>query len=292
MRAVHPRVMQVGMFSPREALAFLSTKLLADPDQWIGALDLASDLGCLPIALAHAAALMAETGLDCRQYRTRFADRMVRLAGGHAGDLPSIVAATWSLSVELAEQISPGELARPALALVAMLDPVGIPGAVLTSQAARDYLSRYRDGPPVDEMQARAALYNLARAGLVSIDATSAARTVRIHALVQATVRQNLTNAESDEVARVAAEALLQTWPQPEVPASFEQAMRDCTARLHEVAGRLLWTPECYPLLLRAGQSLETGRLAARPPPTGSRCSTPASQAGPATSTRSRLATG
>ena len=261
VRALHPRVVQVGMFSPREALAYLSTKLQADPDQWIGALDLAGDLGCLPIALAHAAALMAETGLDCREYRRRFADRMMRLAGGHAGDLPSIVAATWSLGVELAEQIPPGELTRPALALAAMLDPNGIPGAVLTSQAACAYLSHYRDGPPVDETQARAALYSLARAGLVSIDATSAARTVRIHALVQATVQQNLTTAESDEVARVAAEALLQTWPL-EVPASFDQAMRDSTARLHETAGRLLWTPECYPLLVRAGQSLETGRLA------------------------------
>jgi tetratricopeptide (TPR) repeat protein len=263
VRAVHPRVLPVGTFSPREALAFLSTKLQTDPDQWIGALDLAGDLGCLPIALAHAAAVMAETGLDCREYRTRFADRMAHLAGARAGDPPSIVAATWSLSVELAERIPPGELARPALALVAMLDPNGIPGAVLTSQAACEYLSRYRDGPPVDEVQARTALYNLARAGLVSIDATSAARTVRIHALVQATVRQNMTTAESDEVARAAAQALLQTWPQPEVPASFEQAMRDSTEELHEAAGRLLWSPECYPLLLRAGQSLETGHLAA-----------------------------
>jgi tetratricopeptide (TPR) repeat protein len=261
VRALHPRVMPVGTFSPREALAFMSTKLQADPDQWIGALDLAGDLACLPIALAQAAALMAETGLDCREYRTRFADRMARLAGGHAGDLPSIVAATWSLGVELAEQIPPGELTRPALAMVAMLDPNGIPGAVLTSEAACAYLSRYWDGPAVDEIQARAALYNLARAGLVSIDTTSAARTVRIHALVQATVRQNLTGAESDEVARAAAEALLQTWPEPGVPASFEQAMRDCTARLRETTGRLLWAPECYPLLVRAGQSLETGHL-------------------------------
>jgi tetratricopeptide (TPR) repeat protein len=261
VQAPHSRVMPVGMFSPREALAFMSTKLQADPDQWIGALDLAGDLSCLPIALAHAAAVMAETGLDCRQYRARFSDRLARLTGGQASDLPSVVATTWSLCVDLAEQIAPGELARPALALVAMLDPGGIPGAVLTSHAACAYLSRFRDGPAVDETQARAAVYNLARAGLVSIDTTSAARTVRVHALVQASVRQNLTAAESDEVARAAAEALLETWPQPGVPASFEQAMRDCTARLSEATGRLLWAPECYPLLVRAGQSLETRRL-------------------------------
>ncbi len=55
-----------------------------------------------------------------------------------------------------------------------MLDPNGIPGAVLTSQAACAYLTRYGRRRAVDEMQARTALYNLARAGLVSIDTTSA----------------------------------------------------------------------------------------------------------------------
>jgi len=261
VRAYRPRAVQVGPFSPREALGYLSAKLHSDPDQWIGALDLAADLGYLPIALAQAAAQMADTGMDCRDYRVRVADRMKRLAGAPPGAYPSIVASTWSLGAELAEQIAPAGLARPALALVAMLDPNGIPGAVLTSQAACAYLTRYRRGAAVDEVQARAALYNLARAGLVSVDTTTAARTVRVHSLVQATVQQNLTAAEGDEATRAAAEALLQAWPRGDVPPLFEQALRDCTVRLHETAGRLLWTPECHPLLLRAGRSLEAGGL-------------------------------
>ena len=261
LRGLHPRVLPVGTFSPREALSYLSTKLHADPDQWIGALDLASDLGYLPIALAQAGALMAETGLDCREYRDRVTDRMSRLAGGQADAYPSIVAATWSLGVELAEQLPPGDLARPMLALTSMLGSNGIPGAVLTSQAACAYLTECRGTPRADEMQARAAVYNLARAGLLSVDVTSAARTVRVHALVQATVRQNLSEEEYADAARAAAEALLQTWPRPDVPASFEQSMRDSTAALHEAAGRLLWAPERHPLLVQAGRSLETGGL-------------------------------
>ena len=261
VRAYRPRAVEVGPFSPREALSYLSSKLHADPDQWIGALDLAGDLGYLPIALAQAAALMADTGLDCRQYRARVADRMQHLAGAPAAVYPSIVASTWALATEMAEQIPPAGLARPALGLVAMLDPNGIPGAVLTSQAACAYLTRYRRDAPVDETQARTALYNLARAGLVSIDTTSAARTVRVHSVVQATVQQNLTAAESDEAARAAAEALLQVWPRTPVPASFEQALRDCTAHLQAAAGRVLWTPECHPVLLRAGRSLEAAGL-------------------------------
>src|SRR5262249_60156509 len=39
------------------------------------------------------------------------------------------------------------------------------------------------------------------------------------------------------------------------------QALRACPARLRGTAGRLLWPPECHPLLLRAGRSLEAGGL-------------------------------
>ena len=72
--------------------------------------------------------------------------RIAGASGGQADAYPSIVAACWSLGVDLAEQIPPGDLARPALALVAMLDPNGIPGAVLTSDAACAYLRTF-DAP-------------------------------------------------------------------------------------------------------------------------------------------------
>ena len=39
------------------------------------------------------------------------------------------------------------------------------------------------------------------------------------------------------------------------------QALRDCTARLRESTGALLWTPGVHPVLLRAGQSLDNARL-------------------------------
>jgi hypothetical protein len=53
VQALNRRVVEVGVFSAREALAFLSTKLPADPDQWIGAVDLATELGFLPIRYAR-----------------------------------------------------------------------------------------------------------------------------------------------------------------------------------------------------------------------------------------------
>ena len=45
------------------------------PGMRAGALDLATDLGCLPLGLAQAAAVIADSGTDCRSYRAQFADR-------------------------------------------------------------------------------------------------------------------------------------------------------------------------------------------------------------------------
>jgi tetratricopeptide (TPR) repeat protein len=260
LRAHNPRIVEVGAFTAREALAYFSTKLHADPDQWIGALDLAGDLGFLPLAVGQAGALMADTGMDCRQYRQRVAERLA--AGPEPGSYRSVVAATASLAVALADQLPPIGLATPALALTAMLDPNGIPGAVLTSQSACVYLTKARGASLADDIQARAALYNLARLGLLTIDTTSAARTVRVHPLVQATVRGNLTPAALEVAARAAADALMQCWPRRSMPASFEQALRDCTAAVHGLSGRLLWAPDWHPLLVRAGLSLDSAGLA------------------------------
>src|SRR5215831_9968487 len=41
LQARSPRVVEVGPFSGRESVNYLSSRLHADPDQWIGALDLA-----------------------------------------------------------------------------------------------------------------------------------------------------------------------------------------------------------------------------------------------------------
>jgi tetratricopeptide (TPR) repeat protein len=262
LRAHSPRAVELGPFSDRESLAYLSTRLQADRDQWTGALDLAADLGFLPIALAQAGTLMAYTGIDCRDYRTRMAEWRQHLGAGN-GTSPPAVAGTGALALEVADRLPPAGLARPMLALISMLDPNGIPGAVLTTPAACAYLSRFGGAAPVDEVQARTAVHALGRLGLVTIDTTSAARTVRVHELVQAASRQSLSTADCDAAALAAADALFQAWPPPQaVPAASGQALRDCTARLHQIAGVLLWNPECHPVLVRAGQCLDNAGLA------------------------------
>ncbi len=261
LRAHRPRAVPVGVFSRREGVNYLHTSLHADPDQWTGALELAAEVGFLPIILAQAGAVMADTGIDCRQYRIRITEQRGRLNTA-AGTISSTAAAAGALAIDRADRLPPAGLAWPALALTSLLDPNGIPGAVLTSPAACAFLSRFGGGMPADEVQARTAVHNLARVGLVTIDTTSAARTVRAHTLVQALTRQALSADECGQAGRAAADALLQAWPRAGASPVYEQALRDCAARLRQVTGALLWSPECHPVLLRAGESLASAGLA------------------------------
>ena len=122
--------------------------------------------------------------------------------------------ATWSLAAECAHELPPAGLAWPTLVLAAMLDHHGVPGAVLTSPAACGYITgRPSTANAADQVMVRAAINNLAQAGLVTIDPGSAVRTVQMHASVQAAVRAYLPPADLEQVVLAAADALLQTWP-------------------------------------------------------------------------------
>jgi tetratricopeptide (TPR) repeat protein len=258
MRAPGRKILQVGVFNRREALGYLTAKLYNDPDQRIEALDLAADLDCLPAALTLAADTIAEAGIGCREYRLLFADRKQRINLSSADGFGTTAAAVWSLALDRADQMPPFGLARPALAMTALLGSGGIPGAVLTSRAACDYITGQQ---PPDEASVRAALQNLARTGLVTIDPASTAYTVRMHHLVQATILQVLPPAVLEQTSKAAADALIQVWPQREADPLLTQALRRCTASLHQAAAELLWEPEGHPVLFRAGQSLDNARV-------------------------------
>src|SRR5258708_2955740 len=173
------------------------------------------------------------------------------------------VAVRWRLSLGRAEVLPPAGRARPALGLLPLLGPDGIPGAALTSRAACDYIcGRHAAGTAADQAQAVSSLRNLARVGLVTISPESTSRTVRMHALVQAAIQQIMPPGVVEQAASAAAGALLQAWPGGDAEPAARQALRDCTASLHRVAADLLWAPEAHPVLLRAGQSLDSAGLA------------------------------
>src|ERR1035438_4719536 len=255
------RMVPVGPFTLREALAYLTARLHEDPGQRTEALDLATDLGCHPLALAQATALMTDTGVNCREYRLWFADRRKHLTGAAPGDPPSTLEVTWSLSIERASQLLPADLAGAALALAAMMDPSGLPNAVLFSHAACSYITGHY-ATTADQAQVRDTVNNLHWLSLVTINPTSATRTAAVHAVVQALVLKNPPPAELARAARAAADALLESWPQHDAEQPLlAQALRDSTFILNGTAAELLWTPQGHDVLIRAGQSLDAARL-------------------------------
>src|SRR5947207_11849751 len=239
------RVVPVRGLNRREALDYVTSRLTDYPDQRIEALDLGEDLDGLPLALAQATAAMSARGQGCREYRALLAERIGHMPA--AAGVSAAVLATWSIAAECAHELPPAGLAWPTLVLAAMLDYHGIPGAVLTSPAACGYIAgRPSTANAADQNMIRAAINNLAQAGLVTIDPVSPVRTVQMHASVQAAVRAYLPAADLEQVVLAAADALLETWPDgdgdsagagavaqsPFQQAQLEQALRDCAATL------------------------------------------------------------
>src|SRR6185436_12316210 len=111
-----------------------------------GTAELAAEVGHLPLALAQVAAYMIDRDLSCREYCTRLKDRLRKLADvlPTRGELPDdhgdTVAATWSLSIELADRLAPRSLARPLLTIASLLDPDGCLLKLLTNKTVRKYL--------------------------------------------------------------------------------------------------------------------------------------------------------
>src|SRR5487761_283518 len=254
------QILPVGIFSPREALGFLMGRLAADPDQRLGAIDLTEDLGCEPMALAQAGAVIASSAQTCRDYRDRFAHRREQLAETGAAD-PSAAAITWTLSVDQAERLSPGGSIELLLAIGALLDGHEIPGAVFTTSATCRYLAEDGAAEPADPERAWDGVLSLERAGLLTIDAAGRSHPVRMSPVVQAVVRAAIPRQMLDRVAAVAADALLEIWPEDEPEPWLLGGLRSCTASLQQAAGGPLWPGGCHPLLLRAGRSLDGARL-------------------------------
>jgi hypothetical protein len=254
--------MDVGLFTPEEASRYLRDKVHGDLRRLAEADLLAADLGHLPLALAQAAAYLIDRGLDCAGYRRRLADRRRRLTDlvPEPGALPdehrNTVAATWSLSIDRADQLNPAGLARPVLELAGLLDSNAIPIALFTTPATLGYLTTRR-GQPADADETIDALHCLHRLSLIGRDEATA--TIRVHGLVQRAVREATPEQNAVVVAEAAADALAEIWRGMEREPAIGQILRANTAALHAHTGPLLWTTGGsggHPVLFTAGHSL------------------------------------
>ncbi|MGN9779316.1 NB-ARC domain-containing protein [Micromonospora sp. H33] len=141
-------LVDVGLFTPAQSVAYLTQRLTARPDLADDPAALADALGHLPLALAQAAAYLLDQEVSCTAYRALLADRELRLDDLRPGALPDdhdrALAATWSLSVELADRAPHPGLAEPLLRLASVLDSNGIPEAVLYNPEVTGWLTAKR----------------------------------------------------------------------------------------------------------------------------------------------------
>jgi tetratricopeptide (TPR) repeat protein len=257
------RIFPVGFFSVREALGCLTERLSVNPVQRQGAIDLIEALGREPLALAQAAAVIANSALACRDYRDYFVRRRQQI-GVAAGEVPSAASVTWTLSLGQAEQLLPGQSVRMMLVLIALLDGHGIPGTVFSTQSVSVYLGgpTVGFGTPVDPKPAWDALLICERAGLISINRGEGRATILMSPVLQAAIKLAAPPAFHERAARTAASALLEAWPLDEPEPWTAVALRANATSLQGVATDVLWADGCHPLLLRAGRSLDSARLA------------------------------
>ncbi|MEV6303295.1 NB-ARC domain-containing protein [Actinoplanes sp. NPDC051861] len=241
------RLVNVGVFTEREALDYLSGKLGARPESLAEDAQLARDLGGLPLALAQAAAYMLDQNLSCAGYRRRLARRpLPRLAPHLLPDGQELqVANAWALSLELADTVTDG-LATPLLRIGSLLDPNGIPLGIFTTEAAGMYCADHV-GSDVAADDIEDALRALHRLGLIEVEDTPdelGPGAARVHALVQRVTRDAGPAATQGQLVRQAADALTELWPKVERGSSHAQSLRSNTAVLASHPGDHLWSEE------------------------------------------------
>ncbi|ANZ38315.1 hypothetical protein BBK82_21845 [Lentzea guizhouensis] len=247
-------VVDVTIFSAEQSESYLAAKLAAHPRLHAGAATLAAAVHHLPLALAQAVAYLVDRGLTCHQYVDRFQhQRLTALAPEPSGlpdDHRATVAVTWSLSIGLATSLAP--LAKPMLQLASLLDPHGVPTAVLTNET----ILRGADGDDAAD-----TVRCLHRLGLVELSTDG--RMVTMHPLVQRVTREDMTAAELAGLAHPAAFALAALWETDPLDPALVPSLRANTSALMAAALHHLVGPGCHAVLFACGENLRRAGLLA-----------------------------
>ncbi|MEU9073891.1 NB-ARC domain-containing protein [Kitasatospora sp. NPDC048538] len=148
-------IVEVGLFSRDESLAFLRSRLTGAGRAELldeSADRLAEVLGHLPLALGHAAAYTVRNGCTTGEYLDRFTARSADLdslmpAATDAEKYGRPVTTALLVALEAAQREEPVGLAVPAMQLAAVLDPAGHPRQLWTEPAVLAYLAERRWGP-------------------------------------------------------------------------------------------------------------------------------------------------
>jgi tetratricopeptide (TPR) repeat protein len=183
------RAFDAGELDADEALRFLALRVGRDDmeaSERAAAVDLARELGNLPLALEQAAAYIAENDASFEDYLRSFRTRRVALLERASGLVSrDTVAVTWAANFEAIGRDSPA--AADVLSVSAFFAPEAIPFEIFERGASALGSSIAAALSDADAIATAELLRPLARYSLIKSDARS--RTFSVHRLVQEIVR-------------------------------------------------------------------------------------------------------
>ncbi|MEV6632895.1 tetratricopeptide repeat protein [Actinoplanes sp. NPDC051470] len=142
--------------------------------------------------------------------------------------------------------------ARLLLRLAALLDPHGSPAALFVTKTVQQMLTAEL-GVAMTADDASDGLANLTLLSLC--DLRDGRRTLDVHPVLQRSVREEAVE-QIARIARYAADALLEIWPDVERDADLVEQLRNNTEALRRNAEAALWDDGLHQVVFRAGNSL------------------------------------
>ncbi|TQS17820.1 tetratricopeptide repeat protein [Microbispora hainanensis] len=154
---------------------------------------LAEALGDLPLALEQAGAFQVESGMSVDEYLRLLREQTTRLLGANKpSDYPLSMTAAWALSVAQLKKKMPE--AVELLRCCAFFGPEPIPRDLFEPLPERFSAGSRMAALLDDPIQVSRAVRELGRYALVRMDSES--RTIQVHRLIQALLRDELDDAE------------------------------------------------------------------------------------------------
>jgi tetratricopeptide (TPR) repeat protein len=214
-------------------------------------------VGGLPLALDQAGAYIEDTGCGLQDYLERYHAQRAALLnrrGSLAPEHPESVGATLSLSFLQVERFNP--TAAHLLRLCAFLDPDAIPEEIFP--AAADALDPVLQPALCGALELDAALAALRRYSLVRRHPGT--KTLGIHRLVQAMLRENMDEETQRQWAERAVRAISRMFPDVHDPTTWVACQRFWTQALVGIALIERWelrSADAGRLLTHAGAYLQ-----------------------------------
>ncbi|GIF96610.1 FxSxx-COOH system tetratricopeptide repeat protein [Catellatospora citrea] len=179
------------------------------------ATDLATNLGCLPLALEQAVAWFRVSPTTVEQYLALLQQQPVEMLNQHQPPgYPRTATATWLLALEKLQERSPAALTL--LQLCSFFAPDPIPGAVLSGGRFNEIMAEY-DGQLRDPLMQHQLLRRISAHALVQFDV--ATNRIQMHRLICAIIKARIPADQHDRMLLHAQELLAASAPaDPEKP--------------------------------------------------------------------------